>query len=134
MALRGDDFIGVRVNEDDNLYLLKGEAKSRETLGKTAINEARKALSRGDERPTPTSLLFVAHRLMERDGAEATLGRMIRNQVGSRTIPASRIEHAMFTMSGNDTAQALIDDLNAASADRTHTVIHLMIEDHQDFI
>jgi hypothetical protein len=30
--------------------------------------------------------------------------------------------------------QALADNLQAASADRTHTVIHLRIEDHQEFI
>jgi hypothetical protein len=88
------------------------------------------------ERQVTRWLIMCAHRgeNLNTSHVEATLGRMIRNQVGSRTIPASRIEHAMFTMSGNDTAQALIDDLNAASADRTHTVIHLRIEDHQDFI
>jgi hypothetical protein len=29
MALRGDDFIGIRVNAAGNLHLLKGESKSR---------------------------------------------------------------------------------------------------------
>jgi Cap4 SAVED domain len=134
MALRGDDFIGVRIDEAGTLYLLKGEAKSRATLGKTTIDEARTALSRDDGRPTATSLLFIADRLMEHDDADAILGRTIRNEVASRTVLASRIDHALFTMSGNAAPQALADNLQAASADRTHTVIHLRIDDHQDFI
>lgn len=134
MALRGDDFIGVRVDETGTLYLLKGEAKSRATLGKTTIDEARGALSRDDGRPTATSLLFIADRLMERDDGDAILGRTIRNEVASKTVPAARIDHTLFTMSGNAAPQALAVDLQAASADRTHTVIHLRIEDHQDFI
>lgn len=134
MALRGDDFIGVRVDEAGALCLLKGEAKSRATLARPTIGEARAALSRDDGRPTATSILFVADRLMERDDDKAVLGRTIRNEVASKTIPATRIDHALFTVSGNAAPQALADDLEAASADRTHTVIHLRIEDHQDFI
>lgn len=81
MALRGDDFIGARVDEAGDLYLLKGEAKSRAALAATAIQEARTALSRDDGRPTATSLLFVADRLMERDDDKAVLGRAIRSEV-----------------------------------------------------
>ncbi len=134
MALRGDDFIGVRIGEAGGLYLLKGEAKSRAALAKATIDEARTAVSRDDGRPTATSLLFIADRLMEREDDKANLGRTIRNEVASRTVPAARIDHALFTMSGNAAPQALSDNLQAASADRTHTVIHLRIEDHQDFI
>jgi Cap4 SAVED domain len=134
LALRGDDIIGIRVDAAGTLYLLKGEAKSRATLTKTTIDEARVALSRNDGRPTATSLLFIADRLMERDDAKAILGRTIRNEVANKTVPAARIDHVLFTMSGNGAPQALVDDLQAASADRTQTVIHLRIEDHQDFI
>jgi hypothetical protein len=134
MALRGDDFIGARVDEAGNLYLLKGESKSRAALAAAVIQEARAALSRDDGRPTATSLLFVADRLMERDDDDAVLGRTIRTEVAFRTVPAARIDHVLFTLSGNAAPQALADDLQAADADRTHTVIHLRIEDHQDFI
>jgi Cap4 SAVED domain len=134
VALRGDDFIGVRIDEAGNLHLLKGESKSRAALAATVIQEARAALSRDDGRPTATSLLFVADRMMERDDDEALLGRAIRTEIAFRTVPASRIDHVLFTVSGNAAPQALAADLEAADAGRTHTVIHLRIEDHQNFV
>src|ERR1700730_10225114 len=49
MALRGDDFIGAGYGQnDDKLWLLKGEAKSNKVLGKTTITKARKVLCRDD--------------------------------------------------------------------------------------
>ncbi|CDZ68047.1 Hypothetical protein NGAL_HAMBI2605_63300 [Neorhizobium galegae bv. orientalis] len=134
MALRGDDFIGVRVDATGQLFLLKGEAKSRANLAGATISEARSALSRDNGRPTATSLLFIADRLMEREDDGAALGRTIRNEVANRAVPAAHIDHALFAMSGNAAPQALIDDLRAAGPERTHTVVHLRIADHQDFI
>lgn len=134
MALRGDDFIGVRIDQSNKLCLLKGEAKSRAQLEKTTIDEARAALSRDNGRPTPISLLFVADRLMDCTDAKADLGRMIRNEVAYKTLPASQIDHAIFTFSGNEAPAALKNDLLAAGTDRTQTVIHLRVVDHQAFI
>ena len=134
MALRGDDFIGVRVDAAGELFLLKGEAKSRANLAGATISEARAALSRDNGRPTATSLLFIADRLMEHEDDGAALGRSIRNEVANRGVPATRIDHALFTMSGNAAPQALLDDLRAAGPERTHTVVHLRIADHQEFI
>jgi hypothetical protein len=73
MALRGDDFIGVEYDEHDGLWLLKGEAKSRKALAKTTVAEAREALNRESGRCTPSSLLFVADRLLEADDEMAEL-------------------------------------------------------------
>ena len=70
MALRGDDFIGVVVEADGNLRFAKGESKSRENLSKATIAEAREVLSRDAGRPTPTSILFVADRLMDLGGSD----------------------------------------------------------------
>src|SRR5678815_1504922 len=56
MALRGDDFIGIR-DDGQHLNFLKGEAKSRQHLSKATIDQARTALGRDDGRPTATSLL-----------------------------------------------------------------------------
>ncbi len=134
MALRGDDFIGVRVDGTGDLHFLKGEAKSRANLAGATISEARAALSRDNGRPTATSLLFIADRLMENEGEGAILGRSIRNEVANRAVPPTRIDHALFTLSGNAAPQALRDDLQAASPERTHNVVHLRIPDHQDFI
>ncbi|MDE2372044.1 MAG: DUF1837 domain-containing protein [Burkholderiales bacterium] len=134
MALRGDDFIGVRTGADQHLHFLKGESKSRAALAGATIKEARDALKRDGGRPTATSLLFVADRLMEQADERQALGRRIRNEVATRAAPPGRIGHMLFTLSGNATPQALQDDLLAAEAVRPHAVVHLRIEDHQAFI
>lgn len=134
MALRGDDFVGLKLDAQANLHFLKGESKSRVNLAKTTISEAREALSRDDGRPTATSLLFVADRLMEGEGDRREMGRKIRNEVASRAAPPARTSHMLFTMSGNATPQALLDDLTAADGIRPHLSAHLRIEDHQAFI
>jgi Cap4 SAVED domain len=134
MALRGDDFIGVRADAQQHLHFLKGESKSRAALSGATIKEARDALARDGGRPTATSLLFVADRLLDHTDARRTLGRRIRNEVAARAAPPSRIGHVLFTVSGNAAPQALHDDLQAADAVRPHAVVHLRIEDHQTFI
>ncbi|MBP2277001.1 Hachiman antiphage defense system protein HamA [Sphingomonas sp. PL20] len=135
MALRGDDFIGVGYDPDEKLWLLKGEAKSNKVLGKTTITKAREALCRHDGRCTPDSLLFVANRLLESDDEnDVELGRTIRDGIGTKAIRKSRVDHMLFTMSGNVPPAALKADLDAASNDRNHHVVNLHIEDHQEFI
>jgi hypothetical protein len=134
MALRGDDFIGVKYSKDDGLRLLKGESKSRSTLAETTIIQARRSLNRDNGRCTPSSLLFVADRLLERAGAEADLGRVLRKEVGTKTLRPSRIDHVLFTISGNTPPSALQADLDGADDARNHTVINVRVEDHQEFI
>lgn len=134
MPLRGDDFIGVGLTDDGELRLLKGEAKSRAILGKRTITEARTALDRDGGRCTPSSLLFVADRLLERDGADAELGRALREETGRQALLPSRIDHVLFTVSGNAPPQALQANLDACTTGRTQVVINLRIADHQAFI
>lgn len=134
MALRGDDFIGIRVDAEDHLHLLKGESKSRAALAGATITEARAALSKDEGRPTATSLLFIADRLMDHTDERRTLGRRIRNEVATRAASPGRIGHVLFTVSGNATPQALHDDLQATDTVRPQFVVHLRIEDHQAFI
>ena len=133
MALRGDDIIGI-ASTPDGLSFAKGESKSRANLTKTTITEARAVLSRDSGRPTPTSILFVVDRLMDRGGTDEQLGRAIRDSFANQSVPARRVAHVMFTMSGNSAPQALADDLTTASENRHHVSIHLHIPDHQDFI
>lgn len=135
MALRGDDFIGVVVGDDGQLRLLKGESKSRQQLAKTAITEARDALDRDDGRCTPESLLFVADRLLESpDAADQALGRALRDEVGQKTLPSSRIDHMLFTLSGNAPPPSLKADLDASAGDRNQYSTNLQIADHGAFI
>jgi hypothetical protein len=136
MAMRGDDFIGAGYgSDDDKLWLLKGEAKSNKVLGKTTITSARKILNRDNGRCTPDSLLFVANRLLEStDDEEVTLGRTIRDEVGCNSLRPDRIDHMIFTMSGNVPPTALKSDLEAAGTERDQYVVNLQIGDHQEFI
>jgi hypothetical protein len=136
MAMRGDDFIGAGYGSNDGkLWLLKGEAKSNRVLGKTTITDARKVLNRDNGRCTPDSLLFVANRLLESsDKTEVALGRTIRDEVGCNSLRPDRIDHVLFTVSGNLPPTALKDDLEAAGSGRDQYVVNLRVEDHQDFI
>jgi HamA len=133
VALRGDDFIGVRY-EAGKLWLLKGESKSRIVLSKTTITSARATLNRDNGRCTPASLLFVADRLLDLGGELEELGRAIRTEVAQNALPASRIDHVLFTLSGNAPSTALTEDYNALGQSRNQTVVNIRVDDHPAFI
>jgi hypothetical protein len=136
MAMRGDDFIGAGYDSaGEKLWLLKGEAKSNKVLGKTTVSSARKVLDRDSGRCTPGSLLFVANRLLESDDPDDNaLGRSLRDEVGLKSLRADRIDHMLFTVSGNGPHASLQEDLDAAETNRDHYVVNIHVEDHQDFI
>lgn len=136
MAMRGDDFIGAGYDGDDSkLWLLKGEAKSNKVLSKATVTSARKVLNRDNGRCAPDSLAFVANRLLEsNDEDDVQLGRDLRDEVGLKTLRADRIDHMLFTMSGNGPHASLKDDLEGAGTNRDQYVVNIHIEDHQDFI
>jgi hypothetical protein len=132
--MRGDDFIGVGFDSDEKLWLLKGESKSRANLGTVTIAEARKALNRYGRSCTPDSLLFIANCLLESaDKDDVEMGRTIRDEVGLKALRANRIDHMLFTVSGNVPAAKLQKDLEAGD-DRNQHVVSLHIEDNQAFI
>lgn len=136
MAMRGDDFIGAGYGgKDEKLWLLKGEAKSNKKLSKTTVTSARKVLDRDNGRCTPDSLLFVANRLLEsNDPDENALGRDLRDEVGLKSLRTGRIDHMLFTVSGNGAHASLKEDLDAAGTNRDHYVVNIHVDDHQDFI
>lgn len=135
MAMRGDDFIGAGYGEDEKLWLLKGEAKSNKALGKATVASARKVLDRDNGRCTPDSLLFVANRLLEsNDPDDNALGRSLRDEVGLKSLRANRIDHMLFTVSGNGPHASLKEDLELTGTNRDHYVVNVHVEDHQDFI
>jgi len=136
MAMRGDDFIGAGYDATgEKLWLLKGEAKSNKVLGKATVTSARQVLDRDNGRCTPDSLLFVANRLLEsNDPDDNVLGRSLRDEVGLKSLRADRIDHMLFTMSGNGPHASLKDDLDATGTNRDHYVVNIHVEDHQEFI
>ena len=133
LAMRGDDFIGAGYDsEEDKLWLLKGEAKSNKSLGKATVTSARKVLDRDHGRCTSDSLLFVANRLLEsNDPDENVLGRALRDEVGLKSLRADRIDHMLFTLSGNGPHALLKENLDAAGTNRDHYVVNVHIKDHQ---
>ncbi|MGY0634050.1 HamA C-terminal domain-containing protein [Luteimonas sp. A478] len=136
MAMRGDDFIGAGYDgAGEKLWLLKGEAKSNQKLGKTTVTNARSVLNRDSGRCTPDSLVFVANRLLEsHDTDDNSLGRSLRDEVGLKSLRADRIDHMLFTVSGNGPHASLKEDLETASSNRDHYVVNIHLHDHQDFI
>ncbi|WP_253256699.1 hypothetical protein [Stenotrophomonas sp. VV52] len=62
------------------------------------------------------------------------MGRSLRDEVGLKTLSVDRIDHMLFTVSGNGPHVSLKEDLNATGANRDHYVVNIHIEDHQDFI
>jgi hypothetical protein len=135
MALRGDDFIGVILDDAGELRLLKGESKSRSELDKATITEARDALNSYDGRCTPSSLLFVANQLLDdSDVGRQRLGRVIRDEIGLKALRPRQIAHMLFTLSGNRAPKSLEEDWNLANTNRAQYVVNLRIEDHREFI
>lgn len=136
MAMRGDDFIGAGYDgAGEKLWLLKGEAKSNKVLSKATVESARKVLNRDNGRCTPDSLLFVANRLLEsNDHDDNKLGRNLRDEVGLKSLRADRIDHMLFTLSGNGPHASLKEDLEATGTNRDHYVVNIHVKDHQDFI
>jgi hypothetical protein len=136
MAMRGDDFIGAGYDgAGAKLWLLKGEAKSNKVLGRATVKSARKVLNRDNGRCTPASLLFVANRLLEsNDPEDIELGRSLRDEVGLKSLRADRIDHMLFTVSGNGPHASLKEDFEATGTDRDNYVVNVHVEDHQDFI
>jgi Cap4 SAVED domain len=136
MAMRGDDFIGAGYNNDGaDLWLLKGEAKSNKVLGKATVVSARKVLNRDSGRCTPDSLAFVANRLLESDDDDdVKLGRDIRDEVGLKALQAERIDHMLFTVSGNGPHASLKEDFTTTGTNRDQYVVNIHVEDHQEFI
>lgn len=136
MAMRGDDFIGAGYGgKDQKLWLLKGEAKSNQTLSGSTVSSARKVLNRDNGRCTPSSLWFVANRLLDSsDPDDNALGRDLRDEVGLKALRPDRIDHMLFTVSGNGPHASLKEDFDVVGTNRDHYVVNIHIKDHQKFI
>jgi len=135
MAMRGEDVIGVGYSEKNELLLLKGEAKSAQSLSKNTIEKARLGLEKDEGRPTPHALSFIARRLMtsEKDD-EIKIGTDLAIEATSEALPKTSIAHYMFTMSGNPASEALDEDFVNADGGRSQYCINLRIQDHGEFV
>jgi HamA len=129
VPMRGNDVVAIRKSQD-RWRLLKAEAKSRENLGSSTIQEAVEDLEKHGGRPNPSSLAFISARLREqnRDGDAAVI-----EDFQLRAPKPSDIEHLVFTLSGNDPTTHLKTGLGKGLAIRRN-MVGCIIADHQPFI
>lgn len=132
MAMRGDDILGICLDPAVKVRFLKGEVKSRASLGKQTVDEARVALSSSNGRPTPHALAFVADRLFET--GETALSEIIDEYQLKARIEVKQLAHLMFMFTGNNPSTPLTANLNAYSGRIPQFAVGLRVSTHQAFI
>ena len=132
MSMRGDDLVGARVGTSGALELLKGEAKSRATLGAATVTDADGALRRDRGRPSPHALSFVADRLHEL--GEHTLANLIDEAQLSTGITQRQVVQLLFTFTGNDPRSLLRANTTAYRGRVKRLAVGLQVSGHQTFI
>lgn len=133
MAMRGEDIIAVRINsKGKSLELLKGETKSRAALTAAVLTEARTALRKNNNRPSPHALSYVADRLFEL--GKIDVANAIEDAQLKKGIKLSQMAHFLFTFSGNDPVRLLERNLVAYKGQVSQYVVGLWVRSHQAFI
>ena len=133
VPMRGDDVIGIYDPGDgEPLRFLKTEAKSRATLSPSVVVQARESLDRYNGRPSSHSLSFVAERLLEL-GQESLADSITRAQLVTG-VQHSRVEHMIFTFTGNAPDRYLEADLTAYTGKIQQIAVGLRVASHQSFI
>jgi hypothetical protein len=133
MSMRGDDIIGVVVNEGNGeIKFLKGEIKSRASLSTGVVEEAREALNNYGGLPSPHSLSFISDRLYEM-GQDELAYAIIVAQINDG-ISDNQVEHLLFAFCGNDPATLLKTDLDNYHGLIRQIAVGLRVNKHQEFI
>jgi hypothetical protein len=133
MAMRGDDIIAIKIDRRGSKPdFLKGEVKSRSVLSGRVIAEARKALRKHNNRPSPHALSYIADRLHE-DG-ETELGDAIDDAQLKNGIARGQLTHLLFTFSGNNPEAMLTNDLEAYDGNVRQIAVGLHVDAHQRLI
>ena len=130
--MRGEDVLAFAVNDEGNLLVLKGEAKSRKTLNATTIKDARKALAANNDRPSAHAMAFMATRYFEM-GDKAMTDLLDQAQLDEQ-LPQSRVTHMIFILSGNDPTEQLTNDLLGYKGDMKQISVGVVVATHQEFI
>jgi hypothetical protein len=133
MAMRGDDVIGILSPENNHKpRFIKTEAKSRASLGRQVLVEAREALNADDGRPAPHALAFVADRI--RESGNAGLADVIDDAQLKDGIATQQMEHMLFTFTGSNPNNLQKEILEAYDGDIRQHSVGLRIKSHQKFI
>ncbi|MGJ5051640.1 Hachiman antiphage defense system protein HamA [Bradyrhizobium oligotrophicum] len=132
MALRGDDVIGMRVDDNGALHFLKTEAKSRVNLPDDVLTEARAALEKHQGLPSPHALEFISERLFEQGNTE--LADAIDDALLKTGITPDKVCHLLFTFSGNDPTTRLQTALNDYGGTIAQMGVGLRVATHANFV
>lgn len=131
-AMRGDDVLAARVDDQSELHLVKAEAKSRVTVGPATIKAARDGLARNDEMPSPHSLSQFATRLLktsDREVGEAVLDLQLTDGIRPR-----QVDHLMFLLTSSDPSAHVRADLQAYTGAVPQLAVTVRVQHHQKFI
>ena len=134
VPIRGDDIIGVKRDEQDNLLtLLKGEAKSGVSIDRGVVRAARTQLNSNDGKCSDHTLYTIVD-LLDHKGspADEQLSEKIDASI-SEEIQV-RTDHLLFTLSGNEPYKSLQNDFNKVDNERKHFIANVRVHDHESFI
>lgn len=131
-AMRGDDVLGVKLNEKAKPLLVKAEAKSRASLGKATVNEARGGLGRNDEMPSPHSLTQFAERLLQL--ADSKYGEAVIDLQLTSGLRPDHVRHLMFLFTQGNPSQHVESDLTSYQGAIPQRTVTLRVQGHQQFI
>lgn len=129
-TLRGNDVIAIK-KHGTSWKLLKAESKSRAKLSKDVVGEAVDGLRGHSGRPNPSTLAFISSRLREQDRDDEA---EVFERMQKSSPPAGRIEHLVFTLSGNDPVEYLKHHRGSRNAVIRRHLVGCVIDDHQKFI
>ena len=132
MAMRGDDIFAIHVNEEGEVSFLKGEVKSRQSLGADAIQEAAEALRRHGGRPAPHTINFVVDRLSQLNQDE--LYEALEDYLTPDAVPPKRVTHLVFVLSGNNPQTQLQSFVTSHKGTIEVVAIGLRVKNHAEFI
>lgn len=130
MALRGDDLLGLRL-EEGGLHILKGEVKSRVSLSTQVLIEAEEKLLENSGYPSQHSMGFIAARLLSTD---ADLAKAIL-LVNLRKIEPRTLRHLFFTLTQSKPVRIFPDfSTRQYPAGIQRLLVAVIIEQHKDTI
>ncbi|UVJ42949.1 DUF1837 domain-containing protein [Pseudomonas sp. LS1212] len=133
MAMRGDDVIGILQDPaTQRLRFLKTEAKSRVTLSRQVLEEARAGLDKDGGLPSAHALAFVAERLLE--AGNVALADAIDDAQLLHGIQPQEVEHLLFTFSGNAPVGLLTSALQNYPGHITQRAVGLHVQEHALFV
>jgi len=133
MAMRGDDVIGVFVNQETQaIKFLKAEAKSNQSLSRNVLSKARDELDLDEGLPAPHALEFVAERL--RETGNKALANLIEKAQLVDGIGNSQVEHLLFTFTASNPERLQKEAFEDYSGNIKQSSVGFQVSNHQELI